>query len=479
MVESLVGRLLLASGGMGGALNAFFSHSAEVGWGPAILHREWLKEWLPLLLVPAALIGAARARELTRWRYSAYVALLIAICAGLGGICLLRVLNNVADPPDWDVKAFWLFGRVAAGGGGFYDPQALRAIATLSQLHPEDPLFTEVVLNAGFHYPPPTILLLAPFGLMNLRLATAAWYLVHGSAFLAAVVLLWRTFAREQGAVGLALVGALVFALRPTYTTFAFGQTNFIILLLLVMSCRSRAAGRGLWLAASMAVKPLGVVLVAPLALRREWRSLVAAVITLAVLVIITAAFFGIQPFVAYLRDNPVSRMPRFIFTLDENQSLLAEVLRVGHYDLAVTPFWKVSEFLALAAVISALAGWLLVKLPRDEWQLALALAVTVALLLYPLSWEHYGVLLILPILMLWTRREELELSTPFVIALLTATYALVRYHQGSVALWGTLLMYGALLSMGARLILRNRVTGARFVAPWRLPAPSLATPNG
>ncbi|HYD50316.1 MAG TPA: hypothetical protein VEB21_18305, partial [Terriglobales bacterium] len=137
------------------------------GWGPALLHHPLLKWWAPLLLVPLLWLGAER--PLRRRLELAYRALVAVAVVGFGGLCLARTVANIRQPPEWDMLAFWLFGA-AARQGNFYDPSHLHAVAATlpsAGIVLTDPLFVQDVLDVGFPYPPPTMLLFAGLGYLD------------------------------------------------------------------------------------------------------------------------------------------------------------------------------------------------------------------------------------------------------------------------------------------------------------------------
>jgi hypothetical protein len=413
------------------------------GWGPSFLHVSALKWWMPLLLVPLLLLGWAYLPALRpTWR-RAYAALVIATVTLFGGLCLARAASNVLAPPDWDVKVFWLSGKVAAEGHDFYSPAAFREVAARAGLHADDPLFEPYVLDVGFLYPAPAMLLIAPFGRLDLRAAVAAWYALQFAALAAALAILWRRWFYARGWLGLGFVTALALMLRGTYTTVAFGQTNFLLLLLLLLfwGVQRRALG-GVWLGLGIAVKPLAALLLPYLALRRCWSALGSALGTFVVLCAASVLAFGADPFVSYLAENPVARLPATLYGLEENQSLLAAVVRLTGPDPAHgSPLWH-PYHVALLLLVGGVTGFAAWRTGRADRDLGLALFVPAALLVYPQSWEHYTALLLVPIAVLWTRRESLGLSTPLLIAVLSSVYALNRYERGSLAMLGTFLIW-------------------------------------
>jgi hypothetical protein len=441
-------------------LEGLFAQSTNVGWGPALLHAAIFKELLPFVLTPPLFLGLAWQRSLGTIARRLYLAMVVATVAAFGSLCLARAAGNVTDPPDWDVKAFWLYGKVAAERANFYEPAALHRVAGETGLRPDDPLFTDAVLDVGFPYPPPAILLIAPFGHLDPRSAALAWYMLHGIAFVAVVFLLGKAFMRGAGGMSWVALAALLLILRPTYATVAFGQTNFLLLALLLLFARSQERMRGgAWLALAIAVKPVVAPLLAYAVLRRQWRSVAGAAATFAALCLVTVALYGIDVFASYLATNPVSRLPAFIYSIDENQSLLAELIRsTNDAPAAIATLPLHPYYIAVLLIVGATAAAVVQLLPKRHEPLALSVALTAVLLIYPQSWEHYTVLLILPMLVLWKEREVFELSTAAAIVLLSAVYALLRYDSGHVAVYGTSLLWIALLFVCGRLLIKREI---------------------
>ena len=432
-------------------------------FGPAMLRGSLLMWWVPFLLTTLLLIGyhlRARAAPWIRRTFFGVVALSIA---GFGGLVVARAVHNVIAPPEWDVQAFWIYAKVAVQGGNFYEPADMHRTAAPLQ-HEATPLsaapgFTREVLDAGFFYPPPTMLLVGPLGLLSLRAAAFCWYLLLGTALVACIVALRRTFFPDGSRVELATVAALVLLFRPTYLTVAFGQTSFLTLLALIALWRTRDRPlSGVFLAAGTLVKPIFAFFVLYPLLRRNWRALALAAATGGLLSVITVVLFGPQVFLTYFTSNPIQRAPTSMYNLHENQGLLAAMLRMTHYDFMHGTPLLYPPFVIAAALIVGLTTWAALRLPRERGALALALMVPAALLIYPQSLDHYAMLLLVPLFYVWTHRAELGLSTGFTVALLTGEYGIIRYDLGAIETLATFSLWLFLLGLALR-PLRGRAT--------------------
>ena len=418
--------------------------------------RTLLKWWFPLLLTPVVLAGYDVAREGRRLWRRAYVALLLVIIGGFVALDGSRAAVNIINPPEWDVQAFWISARVAVEGGNFYDPADMHRIAAPLQQAAVPlsarPVFTREILDTGFLYPPPTILVVAPFGALDLQPAALVWYLFHFVVLGLCIMMLRRVFFPDGGMLELAVVAALTLMLNATYTTFVFGQTTFLVLLCLTIfwGLRDRPVS-GVALAAGFIAKPIFAFFFAYPLLRRQWRTLAVGVGAVLVALGLTLLVFGPEIFVTYLTSNPVSRAPADLYVLNENQSLLAAMLRASGHDFAESSPLLYSRFVVAGSAIVVVTLWLTYRLPQARSELALAIAVPAALLIYPQSLEHYTLLLLVPMLYLWTRHEELGVSRGAVIGLLTVQYALIRYDHGYVAVTANALMWLVCVALGLR----------------------------
>lgn len=432
-------------------------------FGVPVLHVALLKEWLPLVLTPLVVVGYDRWRTLSPRARRGYVGLLGVVIAGFGGLDAARTARNVVDPPEWDLQAFWIINRVAADGRNFYDAREVhRVAAPLQRGDPPlsaTPVFSREVLDAGFKYPPPTMLWMAPFGHPDLRTASACWYALIAAALAGSIVLLRRIFFPAGGRLELAVVAALVLLLRATYTTFAFGQTGTLMLLCLVLFWRDRDRPRGgLWLAAGLLVKPIFAFFVAYPVLRRQWKSLGVFALVAAMLTLAALGAFGREVFTSYFASDPLRRVPNWLYTISENQSMLSAFLRLADYDFVRGSPLTFPPFVAAAALVVGVTLWLLGRRGHEAGALALAAAVPAALLVYPQSLDHYAILLLVPMLYLWTRREALRLSAWFVVIALSVTYALVRYDVGSVVVLANALQWALLVALGVRAMTAQRM---------------------
>jgi glycosyl transferase family 87 len=424
-----------------------------------IITSAWLVCLVPLLLFGDHVAGdhppstgphTKRTAALRR----AYLALLAVTLLSAVAVAARLILHNITSPPWWDLRGFWMYGRVADAGLNPYLPGPYHALAGPG---PFPQSFGEQLLDIGCVYPPPTLLLFGLIGWMPLRTAAAVWMTIQASAFAGAVVLLWRTLLPTRDARGLMLAAGLTLIFPPSKWTFGYGQINFIALLFIMAawSARNRSMA-GAYLVGAAVIKPVYVVLwVYPL-LRARWRTLIVGFLTGAALCLAAIGVYGTNVFLSYLRDNPVTtRLPLlgpsyFSDIVNRNQSLLGAILRLVPYQPAHGLPTSDPIYLAAAFAVIAVAAWAVaqaIRMPDGEG-LVTAILLPTGLLIYPWTLTHYFVVLIAPMLFLWERRGTSPIGVALTAALITCVFLIMQYHSGNIAIVGCALLWAALIAI-------------------------------
>lgn len=269
-------------------------------------------------------------------------------------------------------------------------------------------------------YPPLISILMAPFALMSTFWASLTWYLL--SVFLVAwtvrlcvsVVRDGADFPRKN-----LLLSSLppLLVLLPLMSALARGQTSPLLLWLvtagLVYAWKGQDLRGAVCFAGAILLKVFPVVLLAYFVWRRRWRFVVATLVAVGIgAFVIPAAVFGWQRNLDYLRqwvavigkpaieaeseraDNPLygqllsSRLPR-------NQSLAAVLTRLTGNEQA--RWAAIGAGLAMAAAM-LFVGW---RRSNATELYVLSAAIVWMLLIPPVSWSHYFMLLLWPLTVL------------------------------------------------------------------------------
>jgi glycosyl transferase family 87 len=386
--------------------------------------------WVPLLATPALLAGFS-LRHRHRWLRLLWTGYATALVLAFGLLAARIVWRGAQSPPEWDFKVFWLFGRVASEGVNFYEPHHLQRAGADLEVSES---FRREILEVGAWYPPASMLLFLPLGWLELEAAYAAWMLVNGAVLVLDLWLLWTAFYKRDGWPGLLLAAALLALLRPSLATLSCAQTNFLLLLpLLACWRRPQASHGGVLIGLASLVKPVAGALFLVALVRLQWRFLFGAAVTATVAVLASLGIFGTETHLAFWDSPPTERMPPHVYTEDENQSLLATILRALE---GPVPEGALQQplFVVLAAVLTAATAFIARRLPAAELPVAWGLTLALGLIVYPATLSHYGLLLIVPVSWLWSVRAEIPYGTAAAVGLATLVATLLGRTETAFA---------------------------------------------
>ena len=399
--------------------------------------------WLTVFTIPVLLLGCHYWDRLNKiWRTVLFLAC-CALIALSGAVLALKMRNNIATPPHFDFQLFWTYGRTAVEHRNPYDQQQL--IDTAKTIATDEGDLAELY----FLYPPGTLLLFAPLGLTDLRSAAVGWQVFLILSMILNTVILWRLFARGDGPHAFLLTTVLFLMFHPTYQTVHFAQTNFLLLLcvLLFWIFRERWVG-GAALGVGILVKPFLGLMPLYLLVRRRWAALCACIVTGTVLTLGAASLLGANLLASYIWRNPIAHdMPDKLYTEKINQSLLATLLRWTHFDLSINSPYALPLFWVFAGMLGAATVVFIIRAREENDDWAVALLLNTSLLVYPKTLEHYCLLLIVPLFLIWQDRDRLP-GGPWLAAVAIGTaYAGVATHQAFftlVLVWLILVVMGS-----------------------------------
>ena len=304
---------------------------------------------------------------------------------------IFRIISNTA--PDFSV--YYGVAKNALEGRGIYgDPK----------------LFT------GYGYPPYSVLPYLPFALLSYGVSQTLFTLLSFISLVASVFLSFGLFAPKAKFETKMIATAIAFLMFPTLFTLGMGQSNLIVLLLVLLSLKFRS---GVLMGLSWIIKPQLMILGLLFFLRKQWKLLINALVVVLFAAIVTGTFFGWQWYGHYLN----AELPRLMeFTGREiyyNQGLEAFVSRHGlGFDIATIA--KII-FLVIAIVVVR-------KRTLEE---AVLVWLSLILLLLPLSWQHHFVFLIPAFIYLWDRKKRKMLLW---VALFIIGSNIAERRSGSIA---------------------------------------------
>ncbi|PYX35956.1 MAG: hypothetical protein DMG75_12330 [Acidobacteria bacterium] len=414
-------------------------------FGMELSRHTLARACLSAVVVSGGLVPFHFRKHLPVW---VRVACLALIFASIGICCVwnFRIMrSHVENPPEWDFRVFWMYGKVLARHGNVYLPSEYQEFKELFQ---SDTQFTEASLNVGATYPPHSMLLFEPLGFSNIHTAYLLWYVLQTAALVAAIELLRRIFLGGSGVWGLGLAALLLFALRGTWVTINFGQTNFLVLLLILLYwCDHELPRAGVWLALGILVKLYVVFLLLYPLLRRQWLVVAWTVVSSLLLAFASLLVLGPTTFFSYFTLHPASHLPSWVYSERINQSLLAVILRNSNGGLGNRGPLAQPLFLALALLLACVTSWLVYRLRRRcEYGLALVLVLT--LLLYPGTLVHYTLILLIPLLVIWEYREDFPGGIWGTVGLIAFVYGSIALQQGDSTFAAMLLVWMVLAGL-------------------------------
>jgi alpha-1,2-mannosyltransferase len=284
--------------------------------------------------------------------------------------------------------------------------------------------------GSGVTWPPGQAVALAPFAALariDERAARLSWYVLNLAALLAGVVLWARAIMDLRGAGWIAAWAAapvqlsLLAILLPAPTNFEHQNMNALLLFILgagAYGCVRGSAGLGgVWIGIAAALKAFPALLIVYLALRRQWRACAAAVAAAVTLTSAPAIWYGaagawrtLGDWIALAGDSgwPIR---------EQNQSVFAMASRLAP-DHAI---------LVIAIVVTTLIGLLLWSaighraVDRSAMGPELALTVGCAVLISPIAWDHYWVLMFPAFLATAVRKERAARITFWIAAILVS----------------------------------------------------------
>jgi Glycosyltransferase family 87 len=314
-------------------------------------------------------------------------------------------------PPAAIAGLILFVGLVLASAGSTlgYDYHAY-ADAAERLLHGQ-PLYDPTINVAGgfaiYLYPPPFVLLAVPFALLPASVAPSAWIAVMALAFLAGAALLP---VRREVRWAIVLLGGLSW---PLAYSLKLGQVGPLLFLLFAAGWRGldRPGRLGAIIAMGTIIKVQPAILLGWAALTRRWRAIGAGVAVLAGAAVVATLVTGLQTWSDYVEllrrvSAPVTTPHNFTPGAIAFQLGAPEALAAG-IQLAVT--------IAVIAVVA----WTALRSPAEVGYLT---AATASQLLSPLLWDHYAMLLLLPVAWLLQRRRwwaaliPLATATPIVL---------------------------------------------------------------
>jgi hypothetical protein len=312
----------------------------------------------------------------------AFYAAGLTACGSLVFITLILVVAFIlTSRPDTlamsvDFRVFWAAGKLAVGG----EPLAVHDLARLSATHA-----TYVEAYMPWLYPPGYLILVTPFGTMSFAMAFLIWTLLS----LAIIVWAVRPFV-----AGIRPLWVLM-ALAPAYyPTLLLGQNSLFWLAGLLGALAALRDGRwvlaGIFIGALTLKPQLGVMIPFALLAIGAWRTILAAILTTIVLIVLPTFYYGLE-YWPLLFTSLEEHSANMIFSVGQLKLMLSPLYFLTFVgldpDFALNVQWAITG----AAALAVLVLWRSDRVGFDGKAAGLLCAI---LLSAPYLWYYEGALL-------------------------------------------------------------------------------------
>ena len=289
---------------------------------------------------------------------------------------------------------------------------------------------------------PAALLFFQPFSFASLPKAHSIWIAMNAAALMVSLIILIAPRYSGLDTRMALVIGALALLYAPITENFLFSQRQPLILLLLVLTMRALDRGRegvaGLLLGLAVAYRVFPVLIAGYFIVRRQWRPLIFMGFGLAIVGAVTVAALGV-PLCASYPDGMRSAM--LVWRDPTDVALRAFFFRVFFYLDGLRPDGRleVLRFATIATaqiVIVVLTAWPTYKRrgqrgsDRGLDRSTFGLWVAAAIVLSPLSWIHYMVLLLIPFVQIASAAKQHDCSPRAIWAAL-ASYVLIGITRG------------------------------------------------
>lgn len=339
---------------------------------------------------------------LARW-------LLVCIVAAgvFAGLVSLVEAGRSLLPPGLDHKDFvqeYLLARAIADGVDPYLPISTLASRYLGYV-------PSTVFPHPSPHPIPAGLLAIPIAWLPFPTAAAVWFAIELACLFGCAAVLLPKVGKWPRGVAVGVLGLAIASWHPFRDELVWGQVMIPMLLLLLLARRAirrdRSLAGGLFLGLAFLLKPMLWPLALWLLLRRQMRTLVGFGLTSVFGYAVSGMIVGFNGLAKYF-TSVVPAVTKLYQSSSWNISLWTIPARLfagtGSIDvssltappLAVRP--DLTSWLPPMLLTVALGASLLLTHHTQDFDASLGIMLCACILMSPVSWIHYSVLLVMPI---------------------------------------------------------------------------------
>jgi hypothetical protein len=283
-------------------------------------------------------------------------------------------------------------------------------------------------------HPPTSILIALPFGAMPYRQAVFLWRLCSAAMLFGSLTLVWRGLRIPSVWWSPFPATTLILSCVPLLMHLYFAQFSLLILLLLTGAWAADRANRsilaGALLGASVTIKLFPAAVFLFFVATRRWKTVIAALLSTALMTLLTTVVFGREVYWYYV-GYVIPRVARYR-GLCFNLSLPGYWTKLfdppGEYPgiepLVTSPLLARTATIVTCALV-VISIWLALRRARSRAALDLGFGLTMTgmLLLSPIVWDHYLVLLLIPLATVWTQLPRSRLARFLLVMIVVALW--------------------------------------------------------
>jgi hypothetical protein len=352
-----------------------------------------------------------------RWLWAS-LAVLVCLLQGPGFVESLR--PSLDDGVDFFQE--WASGRNYLSGVPIYTNQEVAVqrylgfqVGPASRQSPsqgETRVGVAIPVNA---HPPSSVLLTLPLALLSYPDAVLVWNLISLTALLASLWLVVWQLRIPLSRWSIFPLIALLLLCSPLRQQVSQGQLNLVLLLLLTGAWAAQRSLKWGWagtlVGTAAAIKLFPGFLFLYFALRRQWKAVAAGVLSLLVLSGVTAAVLGADAYESYGREVLTSVASYQSGWINASlPGLWTKLFDPATEQEHVSPLWRSPALARAGAWLSR--GLVVLLLAPAVWRArtqaktdrAFAVTTIAMLLVSPITWDHYFLLLLVPLAVLWTQ---------------------------------------------------------------------------
>jgi len=343
--------------------------------------------------------------------YPWYIQLIVALGLILSALAVLvfgyAIVLQISPPYEYpertDFSQEWTSGRNHFTGRPIYDD--MRVTVPLHINAPPPPLVT---VNA---HPPASVWTLLPLARLDFDRALFQWHLISLGSLFVSLLLICTASGIRFSPLAIFPVTLLVVTSGALFSQLSMGQLNLVLLLMFVLAWMADRLGgsivAGAIIGAAAAFKLFPAFLFIYFLVRRQWAALAAGALAFVGINAAAATVLGVESYSDYLFDVlPQVGAYRDFWVNSSVAGFWSKLLDApsGH----AVPLWKspttakIATLLSWALIVAITSRTIARAETRDQRDRAFALCVTAMLLVSPITWDHYFLMLILPILVLW-----------------------------------------------------------------------------